>query len=184
MMMYFIPASLAMRTHSSASNWVGLNCRASGAYSSPGIFARSWIHSPRPVTRSPFHVPAGDGVQAPVDEHPEARVAPPRHARVFLRSGLAGDALGVEDCRRGRRDEQRENEGSEAHEHHLGEDGRGRSVEGAATRRRARSYMAVKPPSTGRATPVMNDASSDTSQRAASAHSSALPSRPIGCAAS
>ena len=32
--------------------------------------------------------------------------------------------------------------------------------------------MAVKPPSTGSATPVMNDASSDTSQRAASAHSS------------
>ena len=44
-------------------------------------------------------------------------------------------------------------------------------------------YIAVKPPSTGRATPVMKPASSETSQSAAWAHSSAVPRRPIGCAA-
>src|SRR2546430_9799665 len=37
----------------------------------------------------------GDGVGAPVDEHPEARVAPPVHAGVALSRRFVGDVLGA-----------------------------------------------------------------------------------------
>src|SRR4051812_22942809 len=57
--MYFIPASCAIFTHSSALNLVGLNWPASCSYSFTGIFERFMIHSPKPVLRSPFHSPAG-----------------------------------------------------------------------------------------------------------------------------
>ena len=70
--MYFMPASLAMRTHSSASNFIGLN--------SPAIFA----YSAQRDLQVPHHVlglavlalpeAAVLRVEAPVDEHPEARV--------------------------------------------------------------------------------------------------------------
>ena len=43
-----------------------------------------------------------------------------------------------------------------------------------------RSYPAVAPPSTGSATPVTNDASSDNKKSAALAISSGLPGRPMG----
>src|SRR6266700_2658562 len=59
MMMYFMPASLAMRTHSSASNRVGLKRCTYSSYSGIGMCARLMIHSPMPATRSPLCVPAG-----------------------------------------------------------------------------------------------------------------------------
>src|ERR1035438_8299663 len=46
MTMYFIPASSASFTHSSALNFTGLNCEASCSYSFTGIFPRFMIHSP------------------------------------------------------------------------------------------------------------------------------------------
>ena len=57
--MYFMPASCASLTHSSASNFTGLNCFASASYSRTGILARFMIHSPMPGTGFPFHSPAG-----------------------------------------------------------------------------------------------------------------------------
>ena len=56
------------------------------------------IHSPMPGICLPSHVPAGIAVEPPVDEHAEARLAPPLHARVFLRRGF-----GVLDGRDGMR---------------------------------------------------------------------------------
>ena len=57
--MYFIPASLAIRTHSAASNLAGLNCGASVSYSARGMFAHDMIHSPISFDRLPSHSPAG-----------------------------------------------------------------------------------------------------------------------------
>src|SRR5436190_1283293 len=45
---YFMPASLASCTHSSALNLTGLNCLARSSYSAIGIRARFMIHSPMP----------------------------------------------------------------------------------------------------------------------------------------
>src|SRR5581483_10017532 len=45
-----------------------------------------------------------------------------------------------------------------------------------------RCYCAIYPPSTGIARPVTNDAESEQSHTAASAISSGLPKRPLGCA--
>ena len=59
MTMYFMPASSAICTHSSALNLTGLNCVASCSYSFTGIFALFMIHSPMPGTGLPFHSPAG-----------------------------------------------------------------------------------------------------------------------------
>src|SRR6266496_3280054 len=56
---YFIPASCAICTHSSALNFTGLNCFASCSYSFTGILARFMIHSPMPAMGFPFHSPAG-----------------------------------------------------------------------------------------------------------------------------
>src|ERR1017187_6381696 len=52
---YFIPACLASPAHSSALNVTGLNCAASRAYSSTGMCAQFWIHSPMPGYRSEEH---------------------------------------------------------------------------------------------------------------------------------
>ena len=57
--MYFMPASSAIWTHSSALNFTGLNCVASCSYSATGILARFMIHSPMPGMGWPFHSPAG-----------------------------------------------------------------------------------------------------------------------------
>src|SRR5882724_6486201 len=57
--MYFMPASSAILTHDSASNWVGLNWLASCSYSFTGILARFMFHSPIPAMGCPFHSPAG-----------------------------------------------------------------------------------------------------------------------------
>jgi hypothetical protein len=59
MMMYFIPASLAIRAHSSALKRVGLKAWTYASYSGIGTRARLMIHSPIPATRSPLWVPAG-----------------------------------------------------------------------------------------------------------------------------
>ena len=56
---YFIPAALATRAHSLASNFVGLNCLASCSYSAIGILWWSMIHSPACEGFFPFHSPAG-----------------------------------------------------------------------------------------------------------------------------
>ena len=57
--MYFMPASCAICTHSSALNLTGLNWAARGSYSFTGILPRFMIHSPRPGIGLPFHSPAG-----------------------------------------------------------------------------------------------------------------------------
>ncbi len=57
--MYFMPAALAMRTHSAASKAVGLNCGANFSYSARGMFAHDMIHSPISFPRLPWYSPAG-----------------------------------------------------------------------------------------------------------------------------
>jgi LAO/AO transport system kinase len=56
------------------------------------------IHSPMPGNLLAVPGAGGDGVEAPVDEHAEARLAPPGHAGVALRgvsvSWMAGALLG------------------------------------------------------------------------------------------
>jgi hypothetical protein len=59
MTMYFMPASFASFTHSSALYFTGLNRDASFSYSRTGTGARNMIHSPRPSVRLPCHSPAG-----------------------------------------------------------------------------------------------------------------------------
>src|SRR5258708_40197658 len=59
MTMYFIPASFARRTHSSALYLMGLNCFARLAYSGAGIRARFMIHSTMLGMVFHFHCPAG-----------------------------------------------------------------------------------------------------------------------------
>ena len=55
---YFIPASLARRTHSLASKRTGLNWEASFSYSPTGILPSCMIHSPMLGVLQPFHSPA------------------------------------------------------------------------------------------------------------------------------
>ena len=57
--MYFIPASLAILTHSRASNLTGLNFGANFSYSARGMLAQSMIHSPIRFERWPLYSPAG-----------------------------------------------------------------------------------------------------------------------------
>ena len=57
--MYFMPASLASFTHSSALNLTGLNCGRELLVLLDRDRARFMIHSPRPGERLPFHSPAG-----------------------------------------------------------------------------------------------------------------------------
>ncbi len=57
--MYFMPASCAICTQASGSNFTGFHCFASCSYSATGIRARFMIHSPMPGTYRPFHSPAG-----------------------------------------------------------------------------------------------------------------------------
>ena len=201
-MMYFIPASFAVLTQASASNCTGLNCLASCAYSATGIRARA--HDPLAEAVDALAVPGAGRhrVEPPVDEHPEARVAPPCHACLLLRGGLrtSGASRALRRAAHG--------EGQTDHEtSNQRDDPRGSKLRVIASSlgfgasellqhlsayfgamRFGRSYpashMAVNPPSTGSATPVMNDASSDTSQSAASAHSSAcraVPSAALPC---
>ena len=75
--MYFIPAFLATATHASASNFTGLNCFASCSYSSTGDLGA--IHDPfaDAFHRLAFPFTGGNRVEAPVNEHAEARFAPP-----------------------------------------------------------------------------------------------------------
>ena len=54
MMMYFMPASAAVRTQASASYFTGLNARTNCSYSLTGTCARLMIHSPMSATRSPW----------------------------------------------------------------------------------------------------------------------------------
>ncbi len=56
--MYFMPASLAARTHWLASNLTGLNCGTRRAYCERGICMSFMIHSPAPVVVLPSHSPA------------------------------------------------------------------------------------------------------------------------------
>ncbi len=87
--MYFIPASSAICTHSSALNFTGLNWVASCSYSFTGILARFMIHSPMPGIGLPFPFAGGDAVQAPVDEQAELGLAEPFHFGILgrVRSG-------------------------------------------------------------------------------------------------
>ena len=57
--MYFMPASFASFTRSSALNFTGLKRGASFSYSFTGTVDRNITHSPRPSDRLPFHSPAG-----------------------------------------------------------------------------------------------------------------------------
>ena len=88
--MYFMPASCASCTHSSALNLTGLNCAASFSYSLTGICERFMIHSPRPSERLPFPLAGGDRVEAPVDEQPVLRLAEPLEPLLSRRIGAGG----------------------------------------------------------------------------------------------
>ena len=84
MTMYFMPASLAVRTHSSALNLTGLNSLAKCAVFGDGDLAV--VHDPLADTFDLLAlVGAGrDRIDAPMDEHAEAGLAPPFHAGVAL----------------------------------------------------------------------------------------------------
>jgi hypothetical protein len=93
--MYFMPASFARRTQASASYFTGLKSLAIGlVVGHQGILPRFMIHSPMPGICLPCVGAGGHGVDAPVDEHAEARLAPPAHARVLLLLGLVGVGVG------------------------------------------------------------------------------------------
>ena len=100
MTMYFMPASLAVRTHSSALNFTGLNSLAYSRYSATGILPR--VHDPLADAVDPLAVvgAGGDGIDAPVNEHAEAGRAPPGHAGVALGGGLIGIGIGLDDLGR------------------------------------------------------------------------------------
>src|SRR5947209_7747572 len=55
--MYFMPASFATFTHSSALNFTGLKRGASFSYSFTGTVDRNMTHSPRPGERLPSPCP-------------------------------------------------------------------------------------------------------------------------------
>src|SRR5262245_21467004 len=57
--MYFMPASFASFTHSSALNLTGLKRVVRRSYSLTGTRDRNLTHEPRPGDRLPFHCPAG-----------------------------------------------------------------------------------------------------------------------------
>ena len=88
MTMYFMPAALASATISCALKPVGLNC--AGERFVVGDGDGGVVHDPLADAGDLLAVPGagGDGVEAPVDEHAEAGLAPPRHAGVLLRGGL------------------------------------------------------------------------------------------------
>ena len=98
--MYFMPASLAVRTHSSALNFTGLNSLAYCAVFGHGDLAA--VHDPLADAGDLLAVvgAGGDGIDAPVDEHAEAGLAPPFHAGVALGGGLVGVGIGLDDLRR------------------------------------------------------------------------------------
>src|SRR4051794_28730201 len=90
--MYFIPASCAICTHSSALNFTGLNCLASCSYSETGILARFIIHSPRPAIFSPFHSPAGTAYRPQWMKRPN--LASRNHFILASCEGGAGSGFG------------------------------------------------------------------------------------------
>src|SRR5262245_9011984 len=94
MTMYFMPASFASLTHSSALNFTGLNCVVSFSYSLTGTVDRNITHSPRPSERLPFHWPAGIAYKPQWMNRPY--FASRNHSRRFSRAGSAGRGLG--DC--------------------------------------------------------------------------------------
>ncbi len=63
--MYFMPASCAICTHASASNWTGSNVFANCSYSVTGICARFMIHSPMPGDRLALPFAGGNGNKVP-----------------------------------------------------------------------------------------------------------------------
>ena len=79
--MYFMPASFASFTHSSALYLTGLNCDASFSYSRTGH--RRAEHDPLAdgrAIRLPCHSPAGNRVETPMDEQAVLRLAEPLEA--------------------------------------------------------------------------------------------------------
>ena len=93
MTMYFIPASCASRTQSSALNLTGLNSDASFSYSRTGIFERFMIHSPRPSDRFPCHSPAGMAYRPQWMNRPY--FASRNHSRRFSLAGSGGRGAGA-----------------------------------------------------------------------------------------
>ena len=77
-------------------------------------------HDPLAARRRPLAVPVPGrhGVEPPVDEHPEARVAPPCHPRILLRCGLrtSGASLGYCCTRADDGEGQTDHETSKLHE--------------------------------------------------------------------
>src|SRR3954471_17979785 len=93
MTMYFMPASLASVTHSSALYLTGLKREASVSYSRTGMRERNMIHSPRPTERWPFHSPAGIAYRPQWMKRPY--FASRNHSRRF---SLAGSTAALKGC--------------------------------------------------------------------------------------
>ena len=95
-----------------ASNFTGLNCGASFSYSASGMLAHR--HDPLADVLAALAVPLAGrhGVEAPVDEHAEARLAPPGHAGVVLRRRFTWRLSGVPGANR-RDGEEREQDGDD-----------------------------------------------------------------------
>ena len=94
---YFMPAALATATHCSALNLTGLKLLGVGLVLGHGDLGV--VHDPFAQAGDFLAVilAGGHGVEAPMDEHAEARLAPPGHPRVALFFGLRGrgrDAAG------------------------------------------------------------------------------------------
>src|SRR4029078_10587319 len=96
--MYFIPASCASWTHSSALNFTGSNRVASFSYSFTGTWQRFITPSTRPTPRRrcplprphagpgappSFQLARGDRVGPPVNEHPVLGLAEPLEPLLF-----------------------------------------------------------------------------------------------------
>ena len=82
MTMYFMPASLAIFTHSAASNFTGLNFPSELLIL--GYRELCLFEKPLAVLVVVFPLARGHGVHAPVDEHPEPCLAKPFHAGVVI----------------------------------------------------------------------------------------------------
>jgi hypothetical protein len=94
--MYFMPASLASLTHSSALNFTGLKRPASRSYSLTGTVDRNITHSPRPSDRLPFHSPAGRAYSPQWMKRPY--FASRNHSRRFSFAGSRGALVCARGC--------------------------------------------------------------------------------------
>src|SRR6266508_1097496 len=94
--MYFIPASFASFTHSSALNFTGLKRDASCSYSLTGTRERSITHSPSPGERLPFHSPAGIAYNPQWMKRPY--LASRNHSSRFSRAGSGGLGACAQRC--------------------------------------------------------------------------------------